>query len=341
MIIVEIICGILFILLGVKSSITDIKDGCIYNKSLFRFGILGIILAICYYGYFARDLLIPFTLNFGIIAIISLVLFYSHSFAGGDCKLTMVMALLYPANYYFIYGQSDLTIVVALGIAIFYGYIYLLMSSILKLLQGRTHMTKEYIKGYLLSFFKSFISATIYISAVNLCVMYISQMGFTCNVWVIRLICIAVAWIVGRYEFLKKWYAVTIFLFVDLVVGFMVGHIPFSINPENYILVIILLLCQMTIKTNIYEEVQISDLKKGMILSSLSSIMMQNSRVRGLPKISTEDLKSRLTETEIDSIKRWAEGRKIESVAVVKKIPFALFIFLGFISYFVMWGVVR
>lgn len=97
----------------------------------------------------------------------------------------------------------------------------------------------------------------------------------------------------------------------------------------------------MTIKTILYEEIKIADLKKGMILSTISSMMMQNSRVRGLPSVSTEDLKSRLTEEQVNSICRWSKSRKIETITIVRKIPFAIFIFSGFLSYFVIWGVIK
>lgn len=97
----------------------------------------------------------------------------------------------------------------------------------------------------------------------------------------------------------------------------------------------------MTIRTDLYERIKIADLKKGMILSMGSSMLMQGSRVRGLPGISSEDLKSRLTETEVNSIIRWGKGKEIDDLIIVKKIPFAIFIFLGFISYFLIWSVVK
>ena len=78
-----------------------------------------------------------------------------------------------------------------------------------------------------------------------------------------------------------------------------------------------------------------------MILSSVSSILMQNSRTRGLPPVSSEDLRSRLTEEQIASIGRWAESRNIINVTVVRKIPFAAFIMGGFVSYFVIWSLVK
>lgn len=59
------------------------RDGRIYNKTLLGFVLPGIVLCAIYYGYFARDLFWLFVINFGIIALISLILFYTHSFAGG------------------------------------------------------------------------------------------------------------------------------------------------------------------------------------------------------------------------------------------------------------------
>ena len=82
-------------------------------------------------------------------------------------------------------------------------------------------------------------------------------------------------------------------------------------------------------------------IKKGMILSTVSSMLMQNSRVRGLPGISMEDLRNRLSEDEVSSIKRWAEGRNIATISIVKKIPFAVFLAMGFACYFAIWSAFR
>lgn len=88
----------------------------------------------------------------------------------------------------------------------------------------------------------------------------------------------------------------------------------------------------------LYQEVKICDLKKGMILSSISSMLMQNSRVRGLPPISSEDLRSRLTEEQVESIGRWASSRNISAVTGCQENPFAMFIFAGFLNVFHYMG---
>lgn len=116
--------------------------------------------------------------------------------------------------------------------------------------------------------------------------------GIYVNEWIVRIVCMISAWLVGKESKFKKWQIVVGVYLIDIVIGLILGFILFSFNPENYMLVILLLLCQMTIRTSLYQEVKICDLKKGMILSSISSMLMQNSRVRGLPPISSRGLKS-------------------------------------------------
>ena len=341
MIIIEILLLIALAAVGVIASITDIREGRIYNKLLLKFLAVAFVLDAIYYGYFARDLFCLFILNFGIIALISLVLFYTHSFAGGDCKLVLVMSMLYPANYYLVYGKSEVTLFLVICIAILFGYLYLLGYSIYELVRGRTKITGKYIKNYIISFLKTFISASGYICLINVMFIFVGRYGFQVNEWIIRIVCMIMAWLIGKKDILKKWQLVAGIYMLDMVSGFVLGFIPFSFNPENYILVVLLLLCQMTIRTCIYQEVPILELKRGMILSSVFSMLMQNSRVRGLPPISSEDLRSRLTEEQVASIGRWSSSRNVVSVTVVRKIPFAAFIMGGFITYFIIWSFVK
>ncbi|WP_290146288.1 hypothetical protein, partial [uncultured Dubosiella sp.] len=218
---------------------------------------------------------------------------------------------------------------------------YLLGFSICSLVKGKTKLTKEYIKESLKIFLRSFVSASAYISLINVLAVVLGKQGIIVNRWLLRIICMGSAWVVGRSPMLKKWPLVFSVYMVSCLVGALIGFVPFSFDPANYVFVMVLLLCQMTIRINQYEEVEIGNLKKGMILSSFSSLLMQNSRVRGLPPISTEDLKSRLTEEQVESIARWAKSRKVSTVTVIRKIPFAIFIFAGFISYFIIWSVVK
>lgn len=336
--------GIMIFLLVILSLMTvksDIKEGMIYNRILLPFAIIALLFDGIYYNFFVRDIFVEFVINIAFVIFICLFLFYTHSFAGGDCKLFVVMSLLYPGRFYCVYAGNIYTLFFVIAFAIFFGYVYLLISSVMRLIKRKNQITIDYVKNYLMAFVKSFVSATIYISAISLFDYFLYCRGVYINEWIIRIVCIGMALLVGKNRLLKKWYvlgAVTIF---DVVFAATLKMIPISLHPENYILVIVLLICQILIKTNLYEEIDICKLKKGMILSTFSSMIMQNSRVRGLPGISTEDLRNRLTEEEVESVGRWAEGNNIETITIVKKIPFAVFLVMGFACYFVIWGTIR
>lgn len=320
---------------------SDVREGVIYNKILVAFSAAAVLIDCIYYGYFARDLLLDFLLNLLIVSVVILYLFYSHSFAGGDCKMTIVLALLYPARYYLVYGNSILTLVFAIGFAIFAGYIYLLVSSIKAIVTKKVEFTFDYAKRFLSNFLKSYFSAMVYIVLMNCLLILCDRLGVIINVWVSRCICMMVAWCVGRYAIFKKLFLLVPTLIVAIVLSVATKTMPISLNPENYTLVLILLFCQMTIRTTIYEKVQVDQLKKGMILTTFSSVLMQTSITKGLPSVSTEDLKSRLTADEIESIKIWAKATHTEELTVVKKIPFAIFISIGFMCYLAIWGILR
>lgn len=318
---------------------SDVREGIIYNKILVIFTAAAGLIDSVYYGFFARDLLCDFLLNLVVISAVSLYLFYSHSFAGGDCKMTIVLALLYPARCYLAYGSSIVTLVFAIALAVFAGYVYLLVNSIKAIMTKKVKFTFEYAKNFLYNFIKSYISAMVYIVLLNCAFMLFDRLGIYINIWASRCVCMLVAWGVGRYPVFKKWFLLIPTFIAVVVISVITQIVPISLNPENYALVLVLLLCQMTIRTTIYEKVRVDLLQKGMILTTLSSVLMQTSITKGLPGVSTEDLKSRLTIEEIESIKIWAKATHTEELTVVKKIPFAVFVSIGFLSYFILWRI--
>lgn len=339
MAVIEILMLVILLIICAVTVKTDISEGMIYNRHLMYAFVTGIIFAVIYYGFIAKDLVVYFIINLVIVAAIGLVLFYSHSFAGGDCKLCIVLSLLYPAHFYIGYPDHAYTLFIAVCIAVFYGFIYLIIDAVVNLLNKKNQLTRKYITDSLFNFLKAFAAAMIFLSALNLIYAFLQLRGIYIDSRIMLLVSIFIAWMIGRFQLAKNWKLCLIVLIFDVVVSVVLCVIPISLNPDNYVLAIILMLCQTMTRTNMYEEVEITDLKKGMILAMGSSLRMQGSRVRGLPGLSSEDLSSRLTDAEVESIKRWGEGNKITNILVVKKIPFAIFLTLGFISYFIIWGV--
>lgn len=337
--IVEILLGISFLITGVVATATDWKEGFIYNKMLLTATGVAIILNGIYYLFFARPYLLLYFSNVLVVILLSLILFYTHSFAGGDCKLACVLALLYPARYYVNYAGMNITLFFSIGFAILWGYVFLLSSSVKDILSHKANLSVSYIKEYLMRYVKSFIVAMIYIVLINLSVMILTNNGIPVSTWILRFICIGFAMFVSRKPIFRNKYVIAATLILDIGLSICLKVIPFSVHLENYFLVMVLLICQMAISTGLYETIPIDTLKKGMILSLGASVLLQNSRVRGLPGISTEDLKSRLSADEVMSIQRWGNGKDIKEITIVKKVPFAIFLGLGFLTYFIIWSV--
>ena len=338
MIYMEAAMLLLLLALGIISSISDIKFGVIYNRVLLPFAVVGVILCGIYYIWFAKEYFFSFLINTGIVSFISLLLFFIHSFAGGDSKLLIVLSLLYPARCYLVYHDSRLTLLSAICFALLFSYVYLLICTIVNISRGRIRISKTYVKNNALHFLGTYIRILPYILLLNLVFRVISLKLIQVNSFVILFSCFALAFLVGKYDVLKKWYLVVPVLAIDVALSIYLKVIPISINPLNYLFVLIIMLLQMTMKTGIYEVICTSNVQEGMILSTESSLLMQKSRVRNLPAVSKEDLRNRLTATEAEAVKRWENSSTgLSEIKIVKKIPFAVFILLGYVIYFVLW----
>ena len=90
-----------------------------------------------------------------------------------------------------------------------------------------------------------------YVALTNCGLILLNKYGIFINIWITRLLCLTVAFSVGKIAFLTKKINVIITIFVVVLFATFTNNTPVSLNPENYILVTILLICQITIKTSI------------------------------------------------------------------------------------------
>lgn len=341
MVIAEYTLLLLMFCLGVIAAVSDIRTGIISNKIIAWFALCGVVTDTIYYGMLAPDTIEIFFLNVVSTTVISFCLYYTHAIAGGDCKLIPVLSLLYPAGMYLEYGGSSITLFTALCFAIFFGYLYMLFAAIWKLVTGESHINKAYVINTVKVFAKSYFRATLFVMILNMFFAIIDRNFLHVDAWIVWVSCIITAWISGRVRIFRNRVLIGLVLAADLGLAIYLKVIPFSLNPRTYLFTVVLLLCQMMIRTNLYEQIQTSRIKKGMILTSVSSILMQNSKIAGLPGISTEDLRNRLTEDEAESVRRWGKSTKgTKEISIVKKIPFAIFLAMGYVCYFIIWRIV-
>ena len=334
----EIILLALLLALGVFASITDIRDGLIYNKMIVAFLAAALLADIAYYGFFAGEQLSVFLINTGIFAALLLCLYYARCFAGGDLKLGMVLALLYPAGMYVTYANAQITLFFALAFSIFFGYLYLLGFSAIQIVRGTSKVNGDYIKQYLKRYIRSYITAFVYIVAINLILAIISQNLISIPAWIAWVLCFAVAWISRRVTIMRNRWVLGAVILLDIALSIVLRAVPISLNPGTYAFTAVLILCQMTVSSCLYQEVPTDQVQAGMILSTYSSLRMRGSRVSNLPGVSREDLRDRLTPEQAESVRRWAGSAHGQpTVTIMRKIPFAIFLLLGFAAYLLLW----
>lgn len=340
MLVCEILLISLLILTGVRASFTDIRHGVVKNRDLLLAVIIGIVIDIVYYGVFARDIITDFLLNLLLVFLVLLFLYKTNSFAGGDLKLGIVMTILYPARLYLVYRHSIYTLIFALGFAFAYGYIWLVGDSVIGFFRKGSIRKTAYVKNYLLRFIVMYFTASMYVMLVSMLLTIFS--GGQIPEWLLWLVCLCVAWLVRKEKLLRIWFILVPVIICVIIVAVVWRILPFSISPGTYVFTGALILCQMFISTNLYKGIKTKDVEAGMILSTASTVMMGNSRIKGMPGISSESLKDRLSEEEAECVRKWEKSEKgKDSVAIVKKIPFALFIAVGFFTYLIVWVILN
>lgn len=333
---------LVMIVLGGYVSVSDIRTGRIPNRVLAVTAVYAVVSDFVQYGIVAADLRMLFLGNMAALVGIALFLHYTHAWAGGDCKLLCVFGLLYPAECYFSYQEQAITLAFAVGIAFLMGYLYLVGIYIRSLWKKEIHISLQRLKKGILAFLTSYFRTLLYLTAIHL--LY-SAVGLNLPmmntlVWLIFDICIA--WAVGSVRFLRNPVLCLAVFGIDVALLVLLKACPLSSGISSYILVLFVVLMKILLTEQNYQIIPTAEVKAGMILSTATTLLFLQSRVKGLPVLSTEDLRSRLTQQEAESVRRWAYSAKGKSqVCIVRKIPFAIFIFLGFVFYFVIWSVVK
>ena len=338
---IEILSLIVMAILGIYASASDISSGIIKNKAIKIGAIYAIIADSIYYGVIIPAFAKAFFLNLIILTIISLILFFSHSWAGGDCKLLCLFGMLYPARFYIGYYESRITLPLTVMIAFMLGYLYLIETYIHGAIHERKVPSLVKIKISLMQFVYRYVRIIIYISALHLFFQMIVSSGRQLNnLWWIT-IGFCVAWMVDSIPALKNKTVIGIVLVLDAVLSAVLGVVPISTHIAPYLFLILVVIVKDIVSEQNYKIIPTQQVCAGMILSTATTMLFIRSRVKGLPDISTEDLKSRLSAEEAESVKRWEKSvTGKHEIVIVRKIPFAIFIFLSFVIYFAFWSVI-
>ena len=332
MIIIESTMLILLLSFGILASISDFKKGKVYNTSVVVFGSAAIILDVVYYSVFVTDVFLDFVLNYCVAAVIALALFLMKCWAGGDTKLMLVLALLYPGRLYLSVNSNIITLCIAVVLSFYLGYFYLVFHTFFLYFSGAEKLQWTAVKKAVCSILLAYIKVIPYIVALDLLAFSIRAV-FVLPLLVKFALSVLISYCVMKYALLNKviWIPLAV---IDLVLCIVLKFFPFSLNIKSYILVLVLIVLRVISEPLNYRTILASSVEKGMILSSYSSILLMNAPKKIINRVSKENLDDRLTEEEASSIRAWGKNTDIH-LQIVRKIPFAVFITAGFIFYYV------
>ena len=326
--------------LGIGVIVTDFRVGVIRNKTLLIAASAGAIVNLIYIVLFAKSYFTIYLLNWGAVSLIAVLLYVFHFWAAGDSKLMIILAFLIPARYY----ENSLLLISSVYYIIFIffiAYLYIIVESIILAIKKKeyfhNHIEKHFLKTFVYRYFVSYL----YLRTLAVALHSIFGEFYNTNQLFFSFINIFVVLYIHEKEVFLKKEILFILLVFNIFLGIwngLSGICVVDLNIlRNYGIVLLAVFLRYLVSGYNYEEIQTSTVKKGMVLAYSTVIGFMPSRVKGLPQTTSEDMRSRITEEEAAAIRRWEKSKYGKaSIVIVRKIPFAIFIVLGTISYVTM-----
>lgn len=331
------------VVIGILATVTDLKKKKIYNKTIICGIVVSILLYIVLWNQIDIELIKSYVINLAISILISFLFFYFKIWAAGDAKLFIAMTMMIPFELY----EVDITNVfpgIYLLITIFsVAFIYVVIETIflwskdneklkkVKITKISTSSIKEWLEKYFMGYFITLFINNVIFKAYPTFQEQNGALILICNMLLLIFIYRAIQ--------SKKQTIIVMAISITLNIVYYaaIGITIYSINIKMLMAVVVIMLFRDVSEKYNYECIKIKDLKPRMILSYGSVLKFYSSRIKGLPKQTNESTDSRLTEEEVDSIKRWSKSSRGEdSIVVVRHMPFAPFMLIGEIIFFTL-----
>lgn len=334
--------SIIAIALGVVSSITDFKNKKIYNKNI----IWAIAISIFTYLVLWKQIEIiyikNYIINLGISIVISFLFFYLKIWAAGDAKLFIAIVFMIPYEIYEVKVKNVFPALYLLIIIFSIAFFYIVIETIYLWIKDKEKLSKikelkfgpEELKEFMIKYFMGYFMI-LFIN--NIWIKFFTE--FRINNGGLALICNMLI-LIFMYRIIKEQKQSLI-----VMITFIIANIAYytifgleinSVNIKMLALVLLIIIFRNISEKYNYEKIRIENLKSRMILSFGSVLKFYGSKVKGLPQSTTETTDSRLTEEEVESIKKWSKSKKgQETIVIVRHMPFAPFMLVGEVLFFV------
>ncbi len=325
------------------STVTDSLNGKIYNRILMI--ILFIGLPLIFFQFKINDNTCQFSTNIVFAVILSLLLYSFKVWAAGDAKLMILLAVLFPLESYGKYSNAVFPSFTLFILTFATAFVYIVGESIILsfknfnlLYSSLSIITREsgvHIKQLLGSL--SFGMLIIYF--LNNCYGIIFNDIYFLNIYIFNAFNFFILLIIYSYIKNKKIYFLLLLIAMsDVIISkLIVNNLGLLLNFDIFtiLLPVIVFILKVISDTFNYEEITISEVEKGMVLSTTSSIVLSR-YIKDILLISDETTKSRLTAEQAENIKKLSyKGKQEMKIKIVRLMPFAIFILIGLILAFI------
>ncbi len=336
--------ALLTALLGVLAAAgyTDCKKGVIYNKMLLPCGGAAVAIDLLYYSLWAGDYLAVFLGNVVLLGAVSAVLYCCHLWAAGDSKLLFVAALLIPGRFYTFWDIGPVAGFTIVVFAFSIAFVCVVVESVVLTVKDRVRLRSAVPRVDWRRAAASYAAAAAFTALFNRALLrtlgtvladspiLLTAVDFLAVLVLLRL----------RDRLSTRWLtALAVVLWTVRSILWVAGQgLPGrAVDLRSWAVVLAMVPCRWMAERFNYRTIPASEVCAGQILSAATVAGFQASRVKGLPTGMTEDLRARITAQQAESVRRWAasaHGR--DSVVIVRKIPFALFIGLGTLCFIIL-----
>ena len=342
MIIMVTVLVMLSLLFCIYLSYTDIKYNRIKNRVVLLYGFLGTTISFLGYFILAKNLFWYYIANVMIAVVLAQIMYAAHIWAAGDSKMYICMSASMPIIISMYGGKIMFSSLYIITYAFLIGFVYLAIETIVLMARKEIAIDINTFTPKLKLFIFRYCRNIIILSGLWAIEYFLISKNDIVRVYTIAIANLCILMIISLAKELVKNCIAAVMVIVEIVIYFTTGMLSIrTLNYKYYLMIVLLMVFKILIENGNYKVISSSDVKKGMILSTVTTLMMANSTIEGLPGISRENMGDRLTEEEAEAVQKWGKirGKSID-VQILKKVPFAVFLTLGMIADIVTWGII-
>ncbi len=326
------------VILGVLSTITDIRFHKVKNAHIVFFVCLGISLQVVT-AVLDSTLLFPLIINLFLAGCISIALYALKIWAAGDAKLCFTMAMLLPPSMMIDTLGGVIPALVMLGITFTIAMLYVAIESVVLLLRDlkRNGFEKKAApKGvFSKTAILSWITAYFIIDFVDSLVKLIGngsifQIPYLSAIF--NLLLANASLLLFKGNKIRMIVSGTILAVRITLTILHVLTMPVFSVWTGLIIIGLHLFRRFTGRYD-YRMIQTETVAEGQVLAQSTIAVFLLSKGEGLPVYSDESTRCRLTRDEASAVRAWGKTKHGKpTIMIVRVIPFAPFIFLGLLA---------